>query len=52
MKKNNKTNIYNKNEFKEITEKKLIGKLEENKFKLEIDLQKFNNDCYQICYQI
>ena len=46
--KNNKTNICNKNEFEEIIEKKLIDKLDENKFKLEIDLQKFNNDCYAI----
>ena len=38
MKKNNKTNICNKNEFEEIIEKKLIDKLDENKFKLEIDL--------------
>ena len=36
---NNETNICNKNEFEEIN--------------LEIDLQKFNNDCYEInCYQI
>ena len=46
--KNNKTNICNKNEFKEIIEKKLIDELDKNKFKLEIDLQKFNNDCYEI----
>ena len=50
---NNETNICNKNEFEEIIEKKLIDKLDENKINLEIDLQKFNNDCYEInCYQI
>ena len=26
----------------------LIDELDKNKFKLEIDLQKFNNDCYEI----
>ena len=36
--KSNKTNICNKNEFKEIIEKKLVDKLGENKFKLEIYL--------------
>ena len=47
-KKTNKTNICNKNEFEEIIDKKLIDELDENKFKLKIDLQKFNNDCYEI----
>ena len=46
--KNNKTNICTKKEFQEIIEKKLIDELDENKYKLEIDLQKFNNDCYEI----
>ena len=46
--KNNKTNICNKNEFEEVIEKKLIVELDKNKFKLEIDLQKFNNDSYEI----
>ena len=31
-----------------VIEKKLIDELDENKYKLEIDLQKFNNDCYEI----
>ena len=43
-----KTNICNKNEFEEVIEKKLIVELDKNKFKLEIDLQKFNNDNYEI----
>ena len=47
-KKNNKTNIYTKKEFKEIIEKKLIDELDENKYKMEIDPQKFNNNCYKI----
>ena len=46
--KNSKTNICTKKEFKEIIEKKLIDELDESKYKLEIDLQKFNNDCYEI----
>ena len=46
--KNNKTNICTKKEFKEIIEKKLIDELDENKYKFEIDLHKFNNDFYEI----
>ena len=46
--KNNKTNICSKKEIEEIIQKKLIGELDENKYKLLIDLQKFNNDCYEI----
>ena len=46
--KNNRTNIYTKKEFEEIIKKKLIDELDENKYKLEIDLQKFNNDYYEI----
>ena len=47
-KKQNKTNILNKREFEEIIQKKLIDELDENKYKLVIDIQKFNNDCYEI----
>ena len=47
-KKNNKINICNKREFEEIIQKKLIDELDENKYKLVFDLQKFNNDCYEI----
>ena len=43
--KNNKMNIYNRKEFEEIIEKKLIDELDENKYKLVFDLWKFNNDC-------
>ena len=43
--KNNKMNIYNRKEFEEIIEKKLIDELDENKYKLVFDLRKFNNDC-------
>ena len=46
--KNSKTNICTEKEFEEIIEKKLIDELDESKYKLEIDLQKFNNDCYEI----
>ena len=46
--KNNKTNICTQKEFEKIIEKKLIDELDKNKYKLEIDLQKFNNDCYEI----
>ena len=38
-------NIYNRKEFEEIIEKKLIDELDENKYKLVFDLRKFNNDC-------
>ena len=48
MKKNNKTNICNKDEFEETIQKKLIDELHENEYKLAIDLQKFNNGCYEI----
>ena len=47
-KKKKPTNICNKNEFEEIIKKKLIDELNKHKFKLEIDLQNFNNDCYEI----
>ena len=47
-KKQNKTNILNKREFEEIIQKKLIDELDENKYKLVIDIQKFNNDCCEI----
>ena len=46
--KNNKTNICTQKEFGKIIDKKLIDELDKNKYKLEIDLQKFNNDCYEI----
>ena len=48
MKINNKTNICTQKEFGKIIDKKLIDELDNNKYKLEIDLQKFNNDCYEI----
>ena len=43
-----KTNVCNFEEFKESIDSNLIEQLEEGKFKFILDLQKFNNICYEI----
>ena len=42
-----KTNVYSFEEFKESIDSNLIEQLEEGKFKFILDLQKFNNICYE-----
>ena len=37
-----------KNEFKNIIDEKLIDQLDEKKYEFILDLQKFNNNCYEI----
>ena len=46
--KEKKTDICNKNEFEKVTDEKLIEQLDENKYQFILDLQKFNNNCYEI----
>ena len=46
--KEKKTDICNKNEFEKVTDEKLIKQLDENKYQFILDLQKFNNNCYEI----
>ena len=48
MPKRNKTNICNKDDFKDLINKELIEQLDEKKCELILYLQKFNNDCYEI----
>ena len=43
-----KTNVCNFEKFKEIIDSNLIEQLEEGKIKFILDLQKFNNICYDI----
>ena len=40
--------ICDKNEFKNIIDKKLIYQLDEKKYEFILDLQKFNNNCYEV----
>ena len=47
MPKRNKTNICNKDDFKDLINKELIEQLDEKKCELILDLQKFNNNCYE-----
>ena len=46
--KQNETDIFNKNEFKNIIDEKLIDQLDEKKYEFILDLQKFNNNCYEM----
>ena len=48
--KENKIDIWDKNEFKKLIDEKLIDQLDEEKYKFVLDLQKFNNNCYRINY--
>ena len=48
--KENKIDIWDKNEFKKLRDEKLIDQLDEEKYKFVLDLQKFNNNCYRINY--
>ena len=48
--KENKIDIWDKNEFKKLIDEKLIDQLDEEKYKFVLDLQKFNNNCYGINY--
>ena len=48
--KENKIDICDKNEFKKLIDEKLIDQLDEEKYKFILDLQKFNNNCYEINY--
>ena len=43
-----KTNVCDQNEFKENTDLNLINELNEGNFTFIIDLQNFNNICYEI----
>ena len=43
-----KTNVGNFEEFKESINSDLVEQLEEGKFKFILDLQKFNNPCFEI----
>ena len=48
--KENKIDIWDKNEFKKLIDEKLIDQLDEEKYKFVLDLKKFNNNCYRINY--
>ena len=48
--KENKTDICDKSEFKKVTDETLIDHLDEEKYKFILDLQKFNNNGYEIHY--
>ena len=48
--KQNKTDISDKNEFKKVIDENLIDQLDKEKYEFILDLQKFNNDCYEINY--
>ena len=48
--KENKIDIWDKNEFKKLIDEKLIDQLDEEKYKFVLDLQKFNTNCYRINY--
>ena len=48
--KENKTDICHKNEFKKVIDENLIDQLDEEKYKFILDLQKFDNNCYEINY--
>ena len=48
--KENKADICDKNKFKKVIDEKLIDQLDEEKYKFILDLQKFNNNCYEINY--
>ena len=48
--KENKIDIWDKNEFKKLIDEKLNDQLDEEKYKFVLDLQKFNNNCYRINY--
>ena len=48
--KENKIDICDKNEFKILIDEKLIDQLDEEKYKFILDLQKFNNNYYEINY--
>ena len=43
-----KTNVCNQNKFKENIDSNLIKELNEGNFTFALDLQKFNNICYEI----
>ena len=46
--KTNKKDICDKKELKRVIDEKLIDQLDEEKYDLVLDLQKFNNNCYEI----
>ena len=46
--KENKTDVSDKNEFKKTIDEKLIEQLDKEKHKFILDLQNFNNNCYEI----
>ena len=48
--KQNKTDICDKNDFKKVIDENLIDQLDEEKYEFILDLQKFNNNSYEINY--
>ena len=46
--KNKKMNICDKNYFKQIIDEELIHQFDEEKYDFILDLQNFNNNCYEI----
>ena len=46
--KEQQTDICNKEDLKEIIDENLINQLDKEKYKFILDLQKFNNNCYEI----
>ena len=46
--KEEKTDICNKGDLKEIIDENLINQLDKGKYEFTLDLQKFNNNCYEI----
>ena len=50
--KQNKTDICDKNDFKKVIDENLIDQLDEEKYEFILDLQKFNNNRYEINYAL
>ena len=48
----NKTDVCDKNDFKKVIDEKLIDQLDEEKYEFILDLQKFNNNRYEINYAL
>ena len=48
----NKTDVCDKNDFKKVIDENLIDQLDEEKYEFILDLQKFNNNRYEINYTL
>ena len=46
----NKTDVCDKNYFKKVIDENVTDQLDEEKYEFILDLQKFNNNCYEINY--